>query len=401
MNALVRVRLLACGPLHLMQCPLSTAPQTTSWVTTRAPRTDLVSPAAQLANPAACIGRFYSVPEDIASRVVAPFLKEELLREFRLFEDFSLLVRKPALDVMSALETVRQDVGSVPRFVFYGQPGCGTSVQLAHIAHYAAEKNAFLFAFCNAENWLDRCSDFTASDAYHQNQHKLEIDGDALDFPSRSAEWLRSFLKLNLPLLEKIKPVTTRAIEWTVKDIAPAGTPWLELINFGLSRTKYSTDCIGILLREMRAISSEETGPSSYLFVDGVNFLWCRGTRMQDKILLKKVAVDRLAIVHHLRRALIGDWKHGAIITSVNERGAWPSDREKYTPGQRGFETMDPFIPVNVPNYSPNEMDAVLHFYAEHDWFANPAALRPEGRAEIVFLSDANPRELAKVVSEW
>lgn len=84
----------------------------------------------------------------------------------------------------------------------------------------------------------------------------------------------------------------------------------------------------------MRALSqrNEET-PASYLIVDGVNFLWCRGTRMQDKVLLKRVALDRLAIVHHLRRALVGDWGRGAIITSVNVRGAWPSDREKYTPG--------------------------------------------------------------------
>lgn len=83
----------------------------------------------------------------------------------------------------------------------------------------------------------------------------------------------------------------------------------------------------------MRALSSTEEGPESVLLVDGVNFLWCRGTRMQDPILLKKVAVDRLAIVHHLRRALAGDWKKGAIVTSINQRAAWPSDREKYTPG--------------------------------------------------------------------
>lgn len=45
--------------------------------------------------------------------------------------------------------------------------------------------------------------------------------------------------------------MTTRSVEWTVKDGAPAGTPWVELINFALARTKYSTDCIGILLREV------------------------------------------------------------------------------------------------------------------------------------------------------
>lgn len=62
---------------------------------------------------------------------------------------------------------------------------------------------------------------------------------------------------------------------------------------------------------------------------------------------------------------------------------------------------MDPFVPVLVPNYTNSELDAVMHFYAEHNWFSNPAALESDGRAEIVFLSDANPRELARVSAEW
>ena len=68
---------------------------------------------------------------------------------------------------------------------------------------------------------------------------------------------------------------------------------------------------------------------------------------------------------------------------------------------KRGFETMDPFVPVEVPNYTQGELDAIMHFYAHHGWFANPAALKKEGRAEIVFLSDSNPRELSKIASEW
>ncbi|VDM02712.1 unnamed protein product [Schistocephalus solidus] len=385
-----------------------------TWVT-KSPRTSVTSAGAHSADPSVSLGRFYTVEPSIASRVISPFLTEFHLRELRLFEDFSLLVRKPSLDVISALRHISDTgvdsvaaarrISTVPRFVLYGQPGCGISIQLAHIAQYAAEQDYLIFAFCNAEHWLDRCSDFTASDSYHQKQHHNAINGEALDFPQRSAEWLNSFLALNEPLLKKLHPTITRPVEWTVKDIAPVGTPWSEVIDFALKRTKYSTDCIGILLREMRALSSSPEGPNSLLLIDGVNFLWCRGTRMQDKVLLKKVAVDRLAIVHHLRRALVGDWQRGAIVTSVNERAAWPSDREKYTPGylltKRGFETMDPFIPIHVSNYTPSELDAVLQFYAEHGWLTNPAALTPEGRAEIVFLADSNPRELSKIAAEW
>ncbi|VDP91020.1 unnamed protein product [Echinostoma caproni] len=154
----------------------------------------------------------------------------------------------------------------------------------------------------------------------------------------------------------------------------------------------------------MRHLCSKPDGPPCLLVIDGVNFLWCRGTRLKDKTLHTKVTVDRLAIVHHLRRALKADWRHGACITSLNIRGAWPSDREKYTPGYLlgadGFKAMDPFIPVPVENYTPTELDACLRFYAENQWLTNPAAQTDHGRAQIAFLSANNPRELDRIVAE-
>ncbi len=57
-------------------------------------------------------------------------------------------------------------------------------------------------------------------------------------------------------------------------------------------------------------------------------------------------------------------------------------------------------------SYGPPHMakqkqdDRLEHTYSSYV-FANPAALQPEGRAEMVFLSDSNPRELAKVAAEW
>lgn len=83
----------------------------------------------------------------------------------------------------------------------------------------------------------------------------------------------------------------------------------------------------------MRTLSSSPDGPPTLIIIDGVNFLWCRGTRLKDKALFVKINPKRLAIVHHLKRAMVGDWRKGAIVTSTNVRAAWPTDREKYTPG--------------------------------------------------------------------
>ncbi|VDP58911.1 unnamed protein product [Schistosoma curassoni] len=155
----------------------------------------------------------------------------------------------------------------------------------------------------------------------------------------------------------------------------------------------------------MRLLSSTPDGPPCLLVIDGVNFLWCRGTLLKDKTLSVNVTTDRLAIVHHLKRALRGDWRHGVIVTSTNIRAAWPTDREQYTPGyllgKSGFEYMDPFIPVHVENYTPTEINALLRFYAENNWLTNPAAFTPNGQAELIFLSDYNPLELSRLAAEW
>ncbi|CAH8453505.1 unnamed protein product [Schistosoma turkestanicum] len=388
-----------------------------------APRTQIYSHFEQVSQMSSVIGKFITYPENEFSLFIEPFLKVESTEELRTFGDLSLLIRKPTMSIIKDVINIRNLQKEnftnelnpsksallaklcVPRFVLHGQPGTGISTILGQITCFAGRDKWLIFPFTSCENLLEPSTDIAPSNDYHHNQHCHNFSGNALDFPARSAEWLKAFLKLNQPLLEEIKPVVSRQLEWTKKDIMPEGTSWVDLINFGVARTKYATDCIGILLREMRTLSSTPDGPPCLFIVDGVNFMWCRGTLLKDKTVSARVTPDRLAIVHHLKRALRGDWRHGVIITSTNIRAAWPTDREQYTPGyllgKSGFECMDPFIPVLVENYTPTETNALLRFYAENNWLTNPAAFTPEGQAELIFLSDYNPLELSRLAAEW
>nr|CAX69759.1 Mitochondrial 28S ribosomal protein S29 [Schistosoma japonicum] len=387
-----------------------------------APRTQVYSHLEQVSHMSSVIGKFITYPENDFSLFIEPFLKVESTEELRTFGDLSLLIREPALSVIKDLINIRtlqknsfnEEPGSsnsvllarysAPRFVLHGQPGTGISTTLGQITCFSGNNKWLIFPFVSCEDLLEPSTDIAPSNDYHFNQHH-DSSGDTLDFPARSAEWLKFFLKINRALLEELRPVISRQVEWTKKDLMPEGTSWVDLISFCIARTKYSTDCIGILLREMRAISSASDGPPCLLVIDGVNFMWCRGTLLKDKTLAVRVTPDRLSIVHHLKRALKGDWRHGAIVTSTNIRAAWPTDREKYTPGyllgKSGFECMDPFVPVLVENYTPTEIEALLRFYAENNWLTNPAAFTPDGRAELIFLSDHNPLELSRVAAEW
>ncbi|OON15688.1 hypothetical protein X801_08505, partial [Opisthorchis viverrini] len=246
-----------------------------------APRTSITAHTEQLRNMSSVLHKFVSYPVGDFDRFISPFLKTELVEELATFGDYSLLLRRPSLSIVKDLLRIRElqtqpsgdtsvsgDLNlqshAVPRFVTYGQPGTGISVTLAQISHFAATNNWLVFPFPDAERWLYRCVDLTPSNEYHQDQHKPNLVGDAFDYPSRSANWLQGFVKMNEGFLEKYKPLTTRDVHWTRVDSTPAGTPWAELIKFCIARTKYSTDCIGILLRE---VSAQFSGMHTVLYL--------------------------------------------------------------------------------------------------------------------------------------
>lgn len=39
---------------------------------------------------------------------------------------------------------------------------------------------------------------------------------------------------------------------------------------------------------------------------------------------------------------------------------------------QRGFDSMDPFIPVSVPNYSEKEFESCYLYYTDRRWLQHP-----------------------------
>lgn len=152
------------------------------------------------------------------------FLKPEFIEESKVFGDFSLLLRKPALSIVKDLielielqqEAMTKSDGQtnglllshiVPKFIAFGQPGSGVSVTLAQVSYYAGANNWLIFPFDNAEEWLEVGHDHTQSCDIHHNQHCNDFEGHSFDFPSRSANWLRKFLTINKSILDKVSLV--------------------------------------------------------------------------------------------------------------------------------------------------------------------------------------------------
>lgn len=74
------------------------------------------------------------------------------------------------------------------------------------------------------------------------------------------------------------------------------------------------------------------------------------------------------------------------------------ADEKRYLPqdllGQSGFESLDPFLPVLVDNYTEKEFYTCLQYFFDHHWFVKPYSQTDEGMAEIKALSCKNPRAI-------
>ena len=68
--------------------------------------------------------------------------------------------------------------------------------------------------------------------------------------------------------------------------------------------------------------------------------------------------------------------------------------------GQEGWETMAPFVPIEVGRYSKSEMDTVIDYHVERNYIQPTAATAP-GRAEIHFLTARNAEDFVNFSPEW
>ena len=68
--------------------------------------------------------------------------------------------------------------------------------------------------------------------------------------------------------------------------------------------------------------------------------------------------------------------------------------------GEEGWRTFDPFVPVEVGNYSEAELDAMIDYYIERGWLGAECGDKA-GRQEIHFLTGRNPRDFFKFSSSF
>ncbi|OWK55060.1 28S ribosomal protein S29, mitochondrial [Lonchura striata] len=328
-------------------------------------------------------GRLYDIPLEEVKAVFPHGLPHRFQQQ--TFNEARVMVRKPALEILAYLKGSSFAHPAV-RYVIYGERGTGKTMTLCHVVHYCSRQGWLVLHVPDAHLWVKNCKELFQS-SYNK---------DRLDQPLQASVWLKNFKTSNERFLQEIK--TQKKYTWGKRESTEEGRPLREVVEQGLARVRSASDALGVVLRELRQ-QSHRGSFRLLVAVDGVNALWGRTTlSREDK---SPVSPEELTLVHNLRKMVKNDWSGGAIVTTLSQTGSLFKPSSAYTPqellGKEGFDALDPFVPIPVPNYSPREFESCYSYYLERRWLQHEQARTEDGKAELRFLSGSNPRQLERL----
>nr|CAG4643197.1 EOG090X05V1 [Ilyocryptus agilis] len=338
-------------------------------------------------------GHFYQIPNVIKNQL---FTHGGLPKSFKTLSDtlneLCIMVRKPSLEVINYLNETNFD-RPVMRYVLYGNTGTGKSLSLAHIIHYGASAGYVLVHVPWCPNWFRKFKEIAPS----------SVDSSKYDHPIESVEWLKHFSLQNGALLQNLGLKTTKLYTWSKRETTEEGVPLAELVNLGLNRGKYASGCVASLLEELKKAAIAKQC-RVLVVIDGFNSFFSPRTRAlrEDKSM---ILPSDFVLTEAFLSITKNDWNNGAVVVSVDTL-AHPSEvRESFFPryllGKQGFEHLDPFIPIEVPNYNDKEIHSQIDYYVDQKWLQQPKAHTEEGRQELSFTSGKNPYTLMTLVAPY
>lgn len=321
---------------------------------------------------------YHISPEDL--KTTFPHgLTRRFQRQIKTFGEACVMVREPSLELVSYLKVANYS-HPVVRYVIYGEKGSGKTLTLCHVVQYCARRAWLILHVPDAYLWVKHCSELLPS-TYNPAR---------LDQPLQASTWLKNLRITNEPYLAQLK--TQQRYVWTKRESTDEGRPLGELVDQGIARVKSASDVVGALFKELKA----QCRPDTYrllVAVDGVNALWGPTTmKREDK---SEVLPSELTLIHNLRKLLANDWAGGAVVATLTQTGALGSTGLSHHPHQllrkEGFDHLDPFVPVQVENYTQKEFESCYQYYIDRKWLQHDKALTEEGKQELMFLSNSNP----------
>ncbi|CAK9819295.1 28S ribosomal protein S29, mitochondrial [Anthophora plagiata] len=326
------------------------------------------------------LNQIYTVPETITNLLI-PGVPDEMKKQIKIFNEFGILIRKPAIELISFLEQTDY-TKCINKYVLYGKLGVGKTITLLHLVHYGFVKNFVIVYLPWVANWF-RFPKKVAQSVLNPNQ---------LDLPEDVAKWLKFFKCLNEMTLSQLDLKVSKEYTWSQRESTKCGDSLFSLIDFGIQRTKFASGVLCALLDEIK-MASTSGKCKTLVVIDGFNAFTSERTLVRDDNRVYATP-ERISITSAFFDIVNYNWCNGAVILTVDTR----ANKEKkesiyptYLLGKKGFEHLDPFLPICVENYSTEEFETILKYYQDRKWIRE---ISSQGQKEWEILCNKNPREV-------
>ncbi|XP_041035612.1 28S ribosomal protein S29, mitochondrial [Carcharodon carcharias] len=330
-------------------------------------------------------GLHYSISPSDLKTIFPHGLPCRFQQQIKTFNEACIMVRQPALELLAYLKAANYSHPAI-RYVVHGQRGCGKTLTLCNAVHFCAKQDWLILHVPNAYLWVKHCKELMQS-SYKQAR---------FDQPLEASVWLKNFRITNERFLKQLK--TQQKYIWSKREVTEEGRPLAEVVDQGLTRVKNASDAVGILFKELKAQCLSDTY-RMLVAIDGVNALW--GPTTMKKEDRSQVLAGELTLIHNLKKLVNNDWSGGAVVTTLTQTGALGCAQLSHLPFEllrkEGFDAMDPFVPVEVKNYSQKEFESCYHYYIDRKWIQHEKACTEEGKKELIFLCNYNPGILDRI----
>lgn len=253
-----------------------------------------------------CLNKIYTISSDITSLLMKD-MTIELKKQTTIFRELGILVRKPAIELISYLEQTDY-TKSINKYVLYGKEGVGKTTTLLHLIHYGLMKHFIIIYLPWVRNWF----------RYAREVSESPLIPDKLDLPQVAAKWLEYLKYLNEVSLSQYNLKTTKEYTWSQREVTKCGETLSNLIEFGIKRNKFACGVINALLDELK-LASTAGKCKTLVFIDGFNAFTSTITHVCDEN-NKYMPPEKISITSAFYNIVNYDWCNGAAILTVDKR---------------------------------------------------------------------------------
>jgi len=332
----------------------------------------------------------YSIDGSLMSGRLADAVPKRFTKLSKAIHCNSVMIRKPSLECIRLIAESQEDEVPV-KVLLHGPNGGGKSMCLLHVLHYCLLKDMVIIYLPNPFLFVDE-----QEGSIQQSTWKAT----RLDQPALAKQWVDTFRAMNPTFVSSM--MTSQEYKWGKRESTQQGKTFAQLIDQGCSRLDYTTDLVGVLLKEIRLNKNLNVlyaveacnglfGATTHEGVDRQNLGL---VEMFSKLLKPEYSLSKGAYVFATSRSGHMFKRHPKLQHEHLEFRANTSLDMLFD--QSSLSRLSDFTEVEVPEYNEDEFLTMLNFYKLKGWLARD--ISEDLVKQVRFVTNRNGNELHHVI---